>query len=185
MKDRLVATKHHQRQGNISKLLTSEMRQHIHELRLRLDGCDYRLFAHLNNIQEALDIARQSARCLLTSDPFGTWEGIRREDELDILGKPAAENQLASRNRLAKAKVEKLTTAQMRLQIVEATKRLEEYASCLDIFFDDLKKLSTFHTALELTDDLQEREPLETREMRKKREEEEDEDEDEDDDWSP
>ena len=59
-------------QGN-GQLITPEMRQQIRELRRELDECDYRLSCHLDlfiSIREGLDTARQTARCLLTNDPF-------------------------------------------------------------------------------------------------------------------
>jgi hypothetical protein len=59
----------------------------------------------------------------------------------------------------------------MREQIVEAKKRLENYANCLDEFFDDVTRLGSLDTALELAEDQQCLEPLETWEARKEREE--------------
>ena len=135
MKDDMRAARHHQRQGDINKLITPEMRQQIRGLKDRLDGSDYRLFELLDNIQEALDIARQSARCLLTNDPFKAWEKIRSEDEWDTLfDRSAAERRDAKRNPWEKFNIEKLTTSQMRRQIAEAKKRLEEYAVALASF---------------------------------------------------
>ncbi len=107
-----------QRQGKINKLVTPEMRQQIRELKDRLDeyDCDVRGYCDLlNNISEALLIARQSARCLLTNDPFGAWEKICGQDECDAF-RGFAEKQNTKR----KPNVERLITPQMRQQIIEA-----------------------------------------------------------------
>jgi hypothetical protein len=161
MKDSTGATMDHQRQGNINKLITPETRQQIRELQLRLDGCDYRLSDLFNNIQLALDIAGQSARCLLTNDPFEAWE---KDEFFGSGGK--------RKNHPAKAKVQKLITPQMRQQIIDTKKRLEDFVRCLSVFFDDVNTLNSFQTALETAEDLRDRRRLETWEARKKRKEE-------------
>jgi hypothetical protein len=178
MKDSMGVTTHHQRQGNINKLLTPEMQQQIRELKDELDEylpdvggfCDL-----LENIREATFIARQSAACLLTKDPFGAWEKIREQDEFDDFS-GSAEKQNTKRNHPAKANVEKLITPEMRQQIIKAKKRLDDYANGVGAFIDDVKKIKSFGLAIELADDLAYDEPLETLEMRKKREQEEVED---------
>ena len=55
-----------------------------------------------------------------------------------------------------------MITRQMRQQIVEAKKRLENYANCLDEFFDDVVKLTSLDTAKQLAEDLLCYEPLKT-----------------------
>ena len=177
MKNRVRVMKH-QRQGNVNNLVTPEMRQQIRELKYELDECDYNLSRHLdlfNGIREGLDRARLSARCLLTRDPFEAWEKVakRREEEFDaICGISTADKRDTRRKVKATANVEKLITRQMRQQIVEAKKQLDDYVSCLGEFFDDVTKLQSLDTALELAEDLQCREPLETWDARKKRREE-------------
>ena len=54
-------------------------------------------------------------------------------------------------------------------QIVEAKKRLENYANSLGGFFDDVTKLASLDTAMQLAEDLQCDAPLETAAARKKR----------------
>jgi hypothetical protein len=147
MKTSLRGTKDQQQQGDINRLITPEMRQQLRELK---DQFDEHLLAvgeycdRLNEIRKATFIARQTARCVLTDDPFEVWEKIHGRDEFDgFLG--LAEEQPASRNYPARANVDQLITPQMRLEIVEAVKKLDEYASCLGQFIDDLNALKTFN----------------------------------------
>lgn len=49
--------------------------------------------------------------------------------------------------------------------------RLDNYANCLGKFFDDVTKLASLDTAMQLAEDFQCAEPLETVEARKKRDE--------------
>jgi hypothetical protein len=166
--------------GNVQKLVTRDMRQQIRGLKDELDYSlrDINGFCDLlNNIREATFLARQSAKCLLTNDPFEAWEKIRGQDEFDALH-GLAEKQNTRRNHPAKANVEKLITPQMRQQIIKAKKRLDDYANGLGAFIDDVKKIKSFGVAIELADDLAYDEPLETLEMRKKREQEAADDED-------
>ncbi len=143
MKDNIGATKHHQRQGSINKLITPEMRREIRELKDQFD--EHLVFVRgycelLNNIRLAVFMARQSARCLLTIDPFQAWEKIGGQDEFDAFcGWP--ERKDTSLNHLAKANVERLITPQMRQQIIEAKQRLDDFVSHIGPFIDDLNKL--------------------------------------------
>jgi len=177
MKYRARAANHHQRQGNVNNLVTPEMRQQIRELKYELDECDYNLSGHLdlfNGIRVALDTARLSARCLLTRDPFEAWEKVTRQREEvweAIRDRSTPEKKDAGSTVKASAGVEKLITRQMRQQIVEAKKRLENYANCLNEFFADVIKVKSLDTALELSEGLQCSEPLEAAEARKRREE--------------
>ena len=165
-------------QGN-DGLVSPEMRLRIRELKRELDECDYRLSRHLDlfvSIRDGLDTARQTARCLLTSDPFQAWEKVakRREEESDAIRSfcgISTENRDTPKEVKATANVEKLITRQMRQQIVEAKKTLEDYANSLDQFFRDVIKLKSLDAALELAEGLQCYDPLETREARKEREE--------------
>jgi hypothetical protein len=158
-------------------LVTPEMRRQIRELKEELDECDYRLSGHLNlfvSIREGLDAARQTARCLLTNDPFQAWEKVTKqsEEEFDaICGTSRAEKRGTRKKVKATAKVDKLITRQMRQQIVEAKKTLEDYANSLDQFFREVTKLKSLDAALELAEGLQCCDPLETWEARKEREE--------------
>jgi hypothetical protein len=73
MKNNEPATNNHQQPGNVSDLLTPEMRRQILKLKDELNEHDLLLSGQLdilNNIHDALEIARCSADCLLTSDPF-------------------------------------------------------------------------------------------------------------------
>ena len=149
-------------------LLTPEMRRQILKLKDELDDHDILLYGQLdilNNIHDALEIARCSADCLLTSDPFKAWEELH-----PFRGASTAEKQDRKKTVKNTAGVEKLITRQMRQQIVEAKKRLENYASCLDEFFDDVVELTSLDTAKQLAEDLLCYEPLKTAAARKKRE---------------
>jgi hypothetical protein len=174
MQSEVRATKETKPQGSVNKLVTPEMRQQIRQLKHDLDECDYHLSRHLElftSIRDALDTARQTVRCLLTNDPFGAWEKIGKEREHDF-GDISLEGKRDRTRRVqVTGNVSKLVTRQMRQQIVEAKKRLENYANCLDEFFDDVTKVRSLDTALELAEDLQCLEPLETWEARKEREE--------------
>jgi hypothetical protein len=178
MENSVRAANDDQRQGNVNNLVTPEMRQQLRELEYALDECDYNLSRHLqlfDDIREGLDRARLSARCLLTRDPFEAWEKVARQREEEweaIFGISTADKRDTRGKVKATANVEKLITRQMRQQIVEAKKQLDDYVSCLCEFFDDVKKLQSLDTALDLAEDLQCREPLETWDARKKRREE-------------
>ncbi len=112
-------------------------------------------------------MARQTARCLLTNDPFEAWKKIRDQDECDAFH-GLAEKQNTKR----KPNVERLITPKMGQQIIEAKETLEEYANCLGEFINDVKKVKSFGDAIELAESLHCSDPLETSETRKKREEE-------------
>ena len=165
-------------QGNV-QLATPEMRLRIRELKRELDECDYRLSRHLDlfvSIRAGLDTARQTARRLLTSDPFQAWEKVakRREEESDAIRSfcgISTENRDTRKKVKATGSVEKLITRQMRQQIVEAKKTLEDYANSLDQFFSDVTTLKSVDAALELAEGLQCCDALKPWEARKKREE--------------
>jgi hypothetical protein len=175
MKSNVRAT-NHQRQANVNNLLTPEMRQQVRQLKHELDEYDRDLFGHLeilSGIREALAIARQSARCLLMNDPFEAWEKIakRREEEMDaVCDASTAEKQDTRRTQQSKTNVDKLITLEMRKRVVEAKTKLDDYAKCLGKFFHDVTELQSLDTAMELAEDLQCDEPLETAEAHKKRE---------------
>lgn len=150
METSVRAVKDQQRQGDINRLITPEMRQQLRELK---DQFDEHLLAvreycdRLKDIRVATFIALQTARCLLTDDPFEAWEKIHGRHEFDgFFG--LAEKQPASRNYPATANVEKLVTPQMRHEVAEAVKELDEYASCLGQFIDDLNALRTFNALI-------------------------------------
>jgi len=140
MKINLPVLKQNQQQDNANTLPTPEMRQRMRLLKDELDGHEGRLSGHLgilNNIHDALEIARYSASCLLTTDPFAAWEKVaeRREMEWNPSCDVAlSHNQGANTTIKATAGVEKLITRQMRQQIAQAKKRLENYATCLEQF---------------------------------------------------
>jgi autonomous glycyl radical cofactor GrcA len=135
------------------QLVTPEMRQQIRELKQELDECDFSLSRHPDlfvSIRAGLDTARQTARCLLTSDPFQAWEKVA------IWDKSRAEKRDMPKEVKATANVDKLITRQMRQQIVEAKKTLEDYANSLDRFLREVIKLRSLDVALELAEGLQE-----------------------------
>jgi hypothetical protein len=85
-------------------------------------------------------------------------------------GASTAEKQDRKKTAKNTAGVEKLITREMRRQIVEAKRRLENYANCLDEFFDDVVKLANLDTAMQLAEDLLCYGPLKIAATRKKRE---------------
>lgn len=122
-----------------------------------------------------LDIARQTARCLLANDPFEAWEKAKELGEEDW--EPFSRASIGKehdtrRTRKAAPNVKKLITRRMRKQVADAKQLLDEYALCLAQFFEDVTKLKSLDTALELAEALGCEEPLETWEARKRREEE-------------
>ena len=67
--------------NNVSSWLTPEMRRQIIKLKDELDEHELCLSGHLdilNNIRDALKIARYSASCLLTNDPYNAWNKVAR-----------------------------------------------------------------------------------------------------------
>ncbi len=170
MKDDMRATKQAQRYCIGNKLVTPEMRQQILEISDELEDCKDRVAGQLEilrNMRAALDIARQSARCLLTNDPFAAWEKIeqRRDEELNsFIGR----KQNTRSNALVG--VERLITRRMRQQVVDAKKEIANYARALTEFFDDVAKLDSHTIAMEKADSLQYQEPLESAAAREVRE---------------
>ncbi len=77
-----VSVKNHQHAtGNINRFVTAELRQQIVLLKRELDECEGRLSDHryvMNEVEEALTIAQECARCLLTRDPFTAWENLMK-----------------------------------------------------------------------------------------------------------
>ena len=70
-------------------LLTPEMRRQILKVKHELEEHELRLSGHLdilNNIHDALEIARYSAGCLLTSDPFATSCIDELEEQITAAG---------------------------------------------------------------------------------------------------
>ena len=100
---------------------------------------------------------------MLLNDPFEAWKRIakQRNEEFDnLFGRLPAGKERAIKGHPAKANVEKLITPQMRKQIIEAEKTLDEYARCLDQLFSDFRKLKSFDAAIDLAEGLQCAEPL-------------------------
>jgi hypothetical protein len=145
--------------------LLTQMQEQIRELEHHLDECNHRLYnsvERMKAIEWALNIARQSAECLLTDNPFEAWDKFVEEDELGVFCD-------TSTTRMQQA--ETTTARPMRQQLGDAIKRLDEYHRCLTGFLDDLSKLENFDTALRLSNNLTGDPPLETAETRKKRKE--------------
>ena len=176
MKNNVVAIRHPKKDNNVDSSVTPEMQRQIRKLKRELEQYDNRLAVHrelFSIISFGLDTARQTARCLLAKHPFEAWEEIvkHREDEFDAdFGILATEKRCTRIPVRVTANVTKLNTEQMREQIVETTRKLNEFASSLEEFFRDVNKLESLNTALGLAQTLQRNEPLETAEARKKRE---------------
>ena len=147
------------------------MRRQIRELRRGLEQCGHPPFWHLISLEtivEALETARQSTECLLADDPFEAWAKVGEEDEWAEFCE-TTERQEASKT--AAPNVKRMITRPMRQQLVRSIRRLDEYYRCATALLDDLKKLKTFHTALEYAEDLRSDRPLEIAGARKKQEE--------------
>jgi hypothetical protein len=171
MKHEMRVTKRNQPHGNVNRLITPEMRQHIRELKRGLVQRGYPLLERLGSLDdmiEALGIAERSAECLLADDPFEAWDKVIEENEWDELCNKTEKQEAKT---TAVPNVKRMITQPMRQQLVEAIKRLDEYHGCLTELVDDLSELESFDTALRLAQDLQSDRPLETAEARKKREE--------------
>jgi len=157
-----TTTNHQQQRGNVNELTTPEMRQDFRRIMYHLDEHALRLSDHLdvlNDMRGELETARQFARCLLTNDPFEAWRKLaRRVDTTSIA------LQSTKKTATSKAKACALETRQ---QMIEVKHRLENYAVWLSEFFSDMHKLESFETELNLIEDLQSHEPLESQEARK------------------
>ncbi len=168
MKNSVPATKPHQLQDGPNDLVNPEMRRQIRQLECDLDEFAYRLSRHLelfDNIRNGLDTARQTARCLLANDPFEAWEKAKELGEEDW--EPFSRASIGKehdtrRTRKAAPNVKKLITRRMRKQVADAKQLLDEYALCLAQFFEDVTKLKSLDTALELAEALGCEEPVET-----------------------
>ena len=142
--------------------MTPEMRNQICVLKRRLDQCNQELSWHLSffdTIREALDTARQSTECLLADDPFEAWVKMTEE---------ACEAKKDPRGTVKRpGNVNKLITRDMQQQVADAKRRLTNYASRLEEFWYDLTDLKSFDAAVELAEDMECNQPLETRKVRK------------------
>ena len=172
------AHRHHQGRGHVEKLITPEIRHQVGQVKRQLDECEGRLADlgyHFNELGEALEIAQATAGCLLTSDPFEAWEKWkkRKEEEFDALFPTLAKDKKeARRTHYPQGNVATLITPEMRRQIINAKKQLDNFVSGLRQFFDNVSKLKSLDFALECAEDLQCNENLETWEARKRRREE-------------
>ncbi len=160
MNNSVSAGNNHKRQSRIN-ILTPEMRRQMLQLKHQLDECNDDLCWHLSwfdRIREALDVARQSARCLLTDDPFEAWKKVanrRQEEFAPRQDKSAAKIECVRGNEASRVNADKLIAQQMRQQVVEVKKMLDDYAICLCEFFSDLTDLKSFDTAVELAEAVQ------------------------------
>ena len=192
--DKTVRVKNHQQgNGNLNGSVMAELRQQIVLLKRDLNACESSLSDHLyimNEVQEALTIARECVQCLQTSDPFAAWEKLmnQKEKEFDdfITGEevddtteledahrpPVRESEEAKRIDEAEGTVTKLVTPEMRQAIVELTEQLNGYAACLREVFHDMLKLDSLNRAVELADAMKCVDQLESLETRKRREQE-------------
>ena len=189
MKKSVRVTKDNQRNGNINKFITPEMRQNIVRLRRELDDCKGRLSDHfyvMNEVQEGLIIALECAECLLTSDPFAAWEKQtkRKQKKFDDISEledaprpPLKGNNKAATIYKATGNVTKLVTSEMRRRIVELKDQLDEYAACLREAGDDMLELESLNRAVGLADEMKCVNQLESCEARKEREQRAEEDE--------
>jgi hypothetical protein len=128
MKNEMRARKWNQSPGNVTRMITPEMRRHICELKRNLVQYGHPLFDHLapfNTIFEALNTARQSAECLLADDPFEAWNKVLEHDQWEELCDTAEKHET---RKTAAPNVKRMITRPMRQQLVEAIKRLDEYA---------------------------------------------------------
>ncbi len=140
MKREVHAANQNQRQGNVSKLMTPEMRRQVRQLKRQLDEYVELGSEHSNllvTIRFGLDTARDTARCLMAMDPFDAWAKLvkAKEEEFDAYFDMSEAEEPKWRSEGATAKVTNLITMQMRQQqIREAKEKLEDYASYLGQF---------------------------------------------------
>jgi hypothetical protein len=156
--------------NHVHYLLASGMRPQIRELKHDCDECNQRLLRYLermNTISEALYLAQQSTECLLTKDPFETWERLLDKNAWDDLDASTAKKQYAELTTVPN--VVRIIARPTRQQFVEVIKRVDEYRRCLTGLLDDLSKLESLHTTLRLAVNLKCDRPLETAEARKRR----------------
>lgn len=137
MKREVRAANQNQRQCNVNKLMTPEMRRQIRQLTRQLDKYDELGSEHYElmvTISFGLDTARDTARCLMARDPFDAWARLVKAKEEEFFGISEAEEP-ERRSEDATAKVTNLITMEMRQQqIREAKEKLEDYASYLGQF---------------------------------------------------
>jgi hypothetical protein len=77
-------TQEHQDKHDVHKLLSPEMRQEIARLSEQMGEFAAHLTNLCNNLQvinDAVFNAKEIAECLLTDDPFGAWEVIKRSQQ--------------------------------------------------------------------------------------------------------
>jgi hypothetical protein len=156
-----------QQRSKANALVPPEMHAQIRRLKAKFDQYDGVIadyFQLLSDINAGLDIARQTARCLLTGDPFAAWEMVakqweRQECDKDYRAAAVAKPDAGSTPGL-KGNVERLITPQLIRQTVEAKAKLDECGRILGAFFDDMNNLDSLDAALEHSAELQSREPL-------------------------
>ena len=167
MKNSMHIREHHLQYSSVRTFIPSEMRQQIPWLEREFDEYDGRLSGYLDildSIQKSIEIAQQTARCLLMNDPFAAWQEIARQRQkrrYAVWGRATAEEKNTESSHQARANEKKLITPQMLRQIVEAQKTLDEFASCLGDFFNDVINLKSLDTAMGCAEDLQCWAPLE------------------------
>ncbi len=175
------ARDYHQRKVKSNKFVSSEMRKQILRLQDKLGECESGISRHSNEIEEiqdALTIAQECVQCLLSEDPFEAWKDYaqRKEEEDDaLLGLEDCRRPSAKGNKnkmrkthLAKRKVAKSVTPEMRQRIDELKSQLEDYATCVRQTLRDICELGSLSTALELACSLQGVDSLESPKARRK-----------------
>ena len=179
MENNVRATKYYQRQGNVNKLVTPEMRQQIRQVKHQLDEYDgslSNLFDLLNDIREALNTARASAGCLLTDDPFEAWEKIASKAKKNSRRPPGDFIERKRRARRNSSRPQQRGEIDYARRCDNRSSRRKSNSIIMLVAFASSLTMclnfDTFETALELGEDLLCPEPLETWDARKKRQEE-------------
>ena len=144
-------------QRPITELISPEMKRKILLLRRKFDGCESRLddLCHvLEEVRNGLNFGGECVECLLTKNPYEAWEARRIKEEekeewlAEDLGETDEERNLRIARRRPPAEPVRTFTPEMRRDIDDLRKHLEEYADCLGQAFDDVVKLDSLNTAV-------------------------------------
>ncbi len=150
-------------QRPISELVSTEMKRKIVLLRRKFDDCESRLddLCHvLKEVRKALNFGGECVECLLTKNPYEAWEvrRIKEEEEEEFwaedLGETDEERNLRIARRRPPAEAVRTFTPEMRRDIDDLRKYLEEYADCLGRLFNDVVELGSLNKAVGIASEI-------------------------------
>ncbi len=108
----------------------------------------------LKEVRKALNFGGECVECLLTKNPYEAWEvrRIKEEEEEEFWAKDLGETDEELNLRIARrrppAEPVRTFTPEMRRDIDDLRKYLEEYADCLGRPFNDVAKLDSLNKAV-------------------------------------